>query len=130
MIILLALLLTACQPNELSFDSVESARHQANENSESNAKSFRATHSEYSAWSIETSSDSTQSSKCGQGDGWATLRLIKIEGNEKRIIPLKCSTVSSALGCMSDVEFKTKSYAAQDGKCDTSLPFPLPKIDK
>lgn len=129
--ILMAMFLTACNNvEELSFDTVESARHQANENSESNAKAFRATHPEYSAWNIETAADSTQSAKCGQGDGWATLHLVKVENTNKYVVPLKCSTVSSALGCMLDSEFKSKSYASQDGKCDLSLPFPLPKIDK
>ena len=123
----IALSLTACK-DELSFDSVESGRVQANENSEFNAKEFRQTHPEYAGYSISMRGDSTQSSKCGQGDGWASIDLVKIEDGKK--VPLKCSTVSAATGCITDVDFKNRSYASQDGQCDLSIPFPLPKIQK
>ncbi len=123
----IALSLTACK-DELSFDSVESGRVQANENSEFNAKAFRQAHPEYAGYSISMRGDSTQSSKCGQGDGWASIELVKIEDGKK--VPLKCSTVSAATGCITDVDFKNRSYASQDGRCDLSIPFPLPKIQK
>jgi hypothetical protein len=125
---IIASTLAACSTDELSFDSVEASRKIANENAEFNAKTFRATHPEFATWSILSASDSTQSNKCGQGDGWETLTLLKLETNGK--IPLKCSTVSASIGCMLDSDFKTKSYASQDGKCDTTLPYPLPKIEK
>jgi hypothetical protein len=43
---------------------------------------------------------------------------------------IKCSTVSSAVGCMPDADFKKKNYASDDNHCqDTSkVPYPLPKI--
>ncbi|MDD5227328.1 MAG: hypothetical protein PHD53_00860 [Methylococcales bacterium] len=126
---LFALTVIGCSgKDELSFDSVESARVQANENSEFNAKSFRQSHAEYAAYSISMRGDSTQSAKCGQGDGWASIDLVKVDEGKK--IPLKCSTVSAATGCMTDIDFKQRSYAGQDGKCDDSIPFPLPKIQK
>jgi len=121
--------LTACKEEQkLSFDSVESGRIQANENSEFNAKSFRQTHSEYAGYSISMRGDSTQSNKCGQGDGWASIDLVKVESGLKQA--LKCSTVSAATGCMTDADFKARAYASQDGQCDDSIPFPLPKIQK
>jgi len=126
-IIAMCVSLTGCK-DELSFDSVESGRVQANENSEFNVKAFRQTHSEYAGYSISMRGDSTQSSKCGQGDGWASIDLINVEKGLK--ISLKCSTVSAATGCMTDVDFKARSYASQDGQCDTSIPYPLPKIQK
>lgn len=126
--LLFALALLGCTKNELSFDSVESARVQANENSEFNAKSFRQSHPEYAGYSISMRGDSTQSAKCGEGDGWASIDLINTDKLTK--IPLKCSTVSAATGCMTDVDFKARSYASQDGTCDTTIPFPLPKIQK
>ncbi|MCK9394184.1 MAG: hypothetical protein M0Q44_01160 [Methylobacter sp.] len=119
--------LPACK-DELSFESVESGRVQANENSEFNAKAFRQTHPEYAGYSISMRGDSTQSAKCGQGDGWASIDLVKVEEGKK--VALKCSTVSAATGCMTDADFKARSYASQDGQCDSSLPFPLPKIQK
>lgn len=88
-IIAMCVNLTACK-DELSFDSVESGRVQANENSEFNAKAFRQTHSEYASYSISTRGDSTQSSKCGQGDGWASIDLVKVDEGKK--VALKCST--------------------------------------
>jgi hypothetical protein len=125
--LLVAAICSGCK-DELSFDSVESGRIQANENSEFNAKSFRQSHSEYAGYSLSTRGDSTQSAKCGQGDGWASIDLVKVDEGKK--IPLKCSTVSAATGCLTDVDFKARSYAAQDGQCDNSIPFPLPKIQK
>jgi hypothetical protein len=128
-VILLTVALLACGKNEeLSFDSVESGRVQANENSEYNAKSFRQNNAHYAGYSISMRGDSTQSTKCGQGDGWASIDLVKVDEGKK--VALKCSTVSAATGCMTDLDFKSRSYAAQDGKCDESIPFPLPKIQK
>jgi hypothetical protein len=128
-LVFLASTVVGCnEKDELSFDSVESARIQANENSEFNAKSFRQSHAEYAAFSISTRGDSTQSTKCGQGDGWASIDLVKVDEGKK--IPLKCSTVSAATGCMTDIDFKQRSYAGQDGKCDNAIPLPLPKIQK
>ena len=125
----IAVSIYGCNKNqELSFDSVESARIQANENSEYNAKSFRQSHAEYAGYSISMRGDSTQSTKCGQGDGWASIDLVKVDEGKK--VYLKCSTVSAATGCINDIDFKARSYAAQDGKCDKSIPFPLPKIQK
>lgn len=121
------LALSACK-DELSFDSVESGRVQANENSEFNGKAFRQTHPEYAGYSIAMRGDSTQSPRCGQGDGWASIDLVKVDEGKK--VSLKCSTVSAATGCMTDEDFKARSYASQDGQCDTNLPFPLPKIQK
>ena len=122
-------IIAACnKKEELDFATVESARIQANENSEFNAKAFRQKHPEYSAFSISMRGDSTQSSKCGQGDGWASIDLVNI--NEGKNTKLKCSTVSAAIGCMTEEDFKTRPYASEDGQCNETLPFPLPKIQK
>ena len=124
-----ALALSACnEENKLSFESVESGRIQANENAEFNAKAFRQTHPEYAGFSISMRGDSTQSAKCGQGDGWSSIDFVKADKGEK--VALKCSTVSAATGCMTDDDFKSRSYASQDGKCNDEIPFPLPKIAK
>ncbi len=129
--VLAVLAITACdsQP-KISFDTVESARVQVNENAEFNAKNFRQLHPEFNSYSINMRGDSTQSDKCGQGDGWASIELIKLEGDQKLVKKLKCSTVSSALGCMPEEDFKTRSYASEEGQCNESIPFPVPKIQK
>ena len=121
-------LMSGCSSDTLSLETVESARAQANENSEFNAKSFRQTHTEYAGYSIAMRADSTQSTKCGQGDGWASIDLVNVDNGTK--VPLKCSTVSAAVGCISDLDLKARSYANHDGQCDKSLPFPVPKIQK
>lgn len=118
------------EQQKLSFESVESGRIQANENSEFNAKSFIQVHPEFGAYSINMRGDSTQSDKCGQGDGWASIDLVMLKDNQKVVQPLKCSTVSAAVGCMTSEDFKGRSYASEDGQCNESIPFPLPKIQK
>lgn len=127
-LLFLPLLILGCSSDNLSFETVESGRVQANENSEYNAKAFRQAHPEYAGYSISMRGDSTQSAKCGQGDGWASIDLVNVEKGIR--VPLKCSTVSAATSCMTDVDFKSRSYASQDGQCDRSIPFPLPKIQK
>ena len=127
-VLVVATLMTACGQDKLSFDSVESSRKQANENSEYNAKTYRTTHPEFAGFTISMAGDSTQSATCGQGDGWASINLVNLDQQEK--VPLKCSTVSEQLGCMTDDDFKSKAYASQDGRCNADIPFPLPKIQK
>ena len=126
-VIVLALI-TACSPDKVSFESLESGRKQANENAEFNAQVFRANHPEFQGYAIIGAADSTQTSECPQGDGWATLTLLGQDKTTK--VPLKCSTASSGIGCLTDADFKTKVYAAQDGNCNSEIPFPIPKIQK
>ena len=121
------LLLTACESQKLSFDSVESGRKQANENSQYVANQYRSSHPDLASYSISMRGDSTQSAECGQGDGWASIDLVS---NGKGVIKLKCSTVSEAIGCRTDEDFKSSPYASQDGRCNNEIPFPLPKIQK
>jgi hypothetical protein len=123
------LVLSACDaPEKLSFDSVESARKQANENSEVNARTYRSNNPQFAGFNISMRGDSTQSEVCGQGDGWASIDLVDIDTKQK--VPLKCSTVSAAIGCLTTSDFEHKVYSSTEGKCDRSIPFPLPKILK
>ena len=127
--ILVVVMLVGCDGKEkLSFDSVESGRKQANDNSMFNAQAYRSNHPEYSAYSLDMRGDSTQSAECGQGDGWASIGLYKIQDDQKIVVPLKCSTISASIGCRTDADFKSSPYASQDGKCNADLPFPVPKI--
>jgi len=120
-------LVTGCSPTEeVDFSTLEQARAQASQNAEFNAQVFRG--QEMSSWSILGASDSTQTKACPQGDGWATLELLNPDKVTR--IPIKCSTVSAALGCMLDSTFKTKPYNTSDGKCSTEVPFPIPKIER
>lgn len=131
LLLLLTVALFGCDSKQkLSFESVESARKQANENAEYNAQAFRSSHAEYGSYSIQTRGDSTQAADCGQGDGWATIDLVKIENGTKLVEQLKCSTASAAIGCRTSADFKSSPYASEDGKCSTEAPFPVPKIQK
>ena len=126
---LLIISITACgNQDKLSFDTVESARKQANDNSLFNAQAFRQQHKEFADLSITQRGDSTQSEECGQGDGWASIDLYDPQTGRK--VALKCSTVSSAIGCMTEGDFRQRKYADQENKCSQEIPFPIPKIAK
>jgi hypothetical protein len=125
-----ALALTACGKPDVSFNTLEESKQTARDNSLYNAQRFRQENPKYQDWSVVSNGDSTQMPDCPQGDGWATLKLISPDRGVS--VPLKCSTVSGATGCLEDREFKGKPYAAQDGHCQpvSVVPFPLPKIAK
>jgi len=122
---------SACSKNEASFDTTELNRATAKANAEYNAKKFRSEITQYAGWSLETQGDSTQSSSCPQGDGWASAKLVSKE-NPAVKAGLKCSTVSGTVGCLTDTDFAKKTYASDDGQCQpvTKVPFPIPKIEK
>lgn len=66
-----------------------------------------------------------------QGDGWSSVKLVNPD-NPNTKIGLKCSTVSNAVGCLADNDFKSKAYAGDDGSCQPTdkVPFPLPTLKK
>lgn len=123
--------LAACGKDKVSFDTLETARTQGKANAEWNAQSYRAANPAYANTAFIAQTDSTMTPDCPQGDGWASVKLVdKADPNRK--LGLKCSTVSGAVGCMSDQEFQTKSYAGDDGRCQdvSKVPFPIPKLGK
>jgi hypothetical protein len=113
----------------VSFDTLEQARGQARENAMWNAQKWRADAGAlYGNSEIMGRGDSTQMPDCPQGDGWATMDVFN--ANKQKVLSLKCSTVSMNVGCLESGDFKTKSYATEDGKCQPTnkVPFPLPKV--
>jgi len=129
--LLMGMLLTACgKPTEVSFNTLETARTQAAENAEYNAKKYRTNNPAAASWGIIGRGDSAQTPTCPQGDGWASLNLVDANGAVQR--KLKCSTVSSAVGCLEDGEFKTSLYGPEDKVCQSTakVPFPVPSISK
>jgi hypothetical protein len=128
---ILAVILSACGPDKVSFDTLETARAQSKANVEFNAQTFRATNPQYSNTAIVAQTDSTMSPECPQGDGWGSVKLIS-KDNPAQKVGLKCSTVSGSVGCLLDDDFQKKSYAGDDGRCQdvSKVPFPLPKIAK
>ena len=129
-ILVSALILTACGSKDVSFNTLEEAKQTARDNALFNAQRYRAENPPVQDWTAVSNGDSSQMPDCPQGDGWATLKLFSPDRN--KVVALKCSTVSSATGCLMDSEFKSKPFASQDGHCQptTVVPFPLPKIAK
>lgn len=125
----LMLALSGCSKPEVGFDTLETARKQAKENAGYNAKAWRAGTPGMSSVGIIENGDSTQTPDCPQGDGWATIELVN-PATAAKVGKLKCSTVSSAVGCLTSDDFQTKTYASDDGRCQptTKVPHPLPKI--
>lgn len=122
--------LSACS-KDVGFDTLETARTQGKANAEYNAQKYRADSPQYSNTAIEIQVDSSMTPSCPQGDGWASGNLVD-KANPAAKLPIKCSTVSGAIGCMKQTEFQTKPFASDDGKCQdvTKVPFPIPKVGK
>jgi hypothetical protein len=125
-----AVLVTACGKNEVSFNSLEEAKGTARENAMWNAQKYRQENVLFKGWDIIGRGDSTQENACPQGDGWATMEFVNPE--KTFIKKVKCSTVSANTGCLEDADFKTKPFASDDGHCQPTnkVPYPLPKIAK
>lgn len=123
--------LAACTKKEVSFDTLETSRTQGKANAEFSAQAFRATNPQFSNTAIVAQTDSSMTPDCPQGDGWASVKLVN-KDNPAQAVGLKCSTVSAAVGCMTDADFQKKSYAGDDGRCQPveKVPFPLPKVAK
>lgn len=122
----IASIVIGCGGEKISWETQEAARQQALDNSDFNAKVFR--NANYPKFTIKLRGDSTIGTHCKWGDGWATVDLVPADGTAGDI-KLKCSTVSSTIGCLTDEDFKERpQYANQDGECNKELPYPLPKI--
>lgn len=128
LLISVALSAAACSHKEVSFDTLETARTQARDNAVWNAQRFRQTDPRFEGLDIISRGDSTQAPECPQGDGWASIDFF--QKGTSVLFPVKCSTVSAAVGCMTADDFKKKAYAQEDGHCAplSKVPFPFRKI--
>lgn len=123
-----ALILAACGKNEVSFDTLETQRSIANDNSKYNAQKWRAENG-FEDLNILARGDSTQQADCPQGDGWASIDLINSKTKQINV-KLKCSTVSGNLGCYLDQDFKARAVLAQqENHCNADIPKTLKKIE-
>ena len=123
------LLLVSCGDKPASFDTLEQERGTARQNALFNAQLYRPTNPIFVGWDIVSRGDSSQTADCPVGDGWATMDFVSPD--KTNIVPVMCSTVSTNVGCLVKTDFKTKTYAAEDGQCQKGkLPFPLPKLAK
>ncbi len=111
-------------PKKASWATQEDVRRQALENATFSAQKYRRQF--LPEYRLIPRGDSTISENCPQGDGWASMDLA----HKGVLVKLKCSTVSETIGCMTSQDFKKRTYAQQDGRCNQKIPFPLPKIVK
>lgn len=122
-----ALLLSACS-EKVSFDTLETQRSIANENSKFNATKWRAENG-YENTGILSRGDSSQQANCPQGDGWATVDLVDSK-TKAVVVKLKCSTISGNVGCYTEQDFKGRAVLAkQEGSCNSSIPENIKKIE-
>ena len=132
-LIVTALSLTACgEAKKVTPDRLEEARSTAKSNSEFNAQMYKASNPRFTAdFAIIARSDDTQDAKCPQGDGWADLSIMRVQGKEVDKTQLVCSTYSSSVGCYRKEDFeKTPNLAQQNGRCNSEVPYPLPVLKK
>jgi hypothetical protein len=129
----MAFALSACNEKKVATpDRREEARQTAKANSEFNAQMYKAANPRFTAdFSIISRSDDTQDAKCPQGDGWADLSIMKVDGKTVDKTQLICSTYSASVGCYRKEDFeKTPNLAQQNGHCSKEVPYPLPVLKK
>jgi hypothetical protein len=126
--------------NAFSFQTVEEQRAQGRANAGASAAEYQRQNPRVLGWESIVKADTTHSSTCPQGDGWAEvvfMRTDRIDGTTKNLqvekATVMCSTVSTNQGCVmvSPVDNWSKHPAkAQDGSCASTreVPFPLPKV--
>ncbi len=126
--------------NAFSFQTVEEQRAQGRANAGASAAEYQRQNPRVLGWESIVKADTTHSSTCPQGDGWAEvvfMRTDRIDGTTKNLqvekATVMCSTVSTNQGCVmvAPVDNWSKHPAkAQDGSCASTreVPFPLPKV--
>lgn len=129
LLVLAASLLLAACGKDVSFDTLETQRSVANDNSKYNAQKWRAENG-FENLNILARGDSTQQASCPQGDGWASVDLINSKTKASEL-QLKCSTVSGNLGCYIASDFKARAVLAkQENTCNNDIPKTLKKIEQ
>lgn len=125
-------LLAACGKETVSADRLEEARSTAKANSELNAQLYKAANPRFTSdFSIVSRSDTSQTAECPQGDGWASLSIMKVEGKQVDKTSLRCSTYSLSVGCYREEDFtKDSTLVSEDGHCRTTVPYPIPALKK
>lgn len=126
--------------NAFSFATVEEQRAQGRANAGASAAIYQSQNPRVTGWESIVKADTTHSSTCPQGDGWAEVVFMRTEREEgktknlqvERVVAM-CSTVSASQGCVmvSPTDNWSKHPGKQrDGQCASTddVPFPLPKV--
>lgn len=131
-VIAIAAALSACGPEKVTPDRLEEARSTAKANSEFNAQLYRASNPRFTGdFSLVTRSDTSQTAECPQGDGWAAVSIMKVDGKVVDKTALVCSTYSSSVGCYRAEDFaKDAQLTSEDNHCRKEVPYPLPVLKK
>lgn len=126
--------------NSFSFQTVEEQRSQGRANAGASAAEYQKQNPRLIGWESIVKADTTHSSVCPQGDGWAEVVFMRTEREEGKTKNLQvekatvmCSTVSSTQGCVMQLPVDNWSKhpgKVQDGHCASTreVPFPLPKV--
>jgi len=121
--------LSGCKDDKVSFETLETNRSIANENSRYNAQKWRADNG-MGELGILARGDSTQQANCPQGDGWASVDLTN-PTTKQPAIALKCSTVSANVGCIKASDFKDRAVlSSQENRCNSEIPSTVKKIEQ
>lgn len=139
-----AALLMGCgkkeEPEVTSFQTVEEQRAQGRANAASVASDYQRQNPRIQGWEAIVKADTSHSSKCPQGDGWAEVVFMRTEREEGKTKNLQvekatvmCSTVSFNEGCVMVAptnNWDKHPKKAMDGICGSlaEVPMPLPKV--
>lgn len=117
--------LAACGPAEVPQDIVDTNMTTTRLNAQKNASVWYST--VYPDGMVDAQlgkpirvlaqSDSSVSKDCRYGDGWASA-VVNFEGGKN--LKIKCQTNGAGKGingCMTEAEFNTKVYKAEEGTC-------------
>lgn len=137
-------ILVACgakEPEPSSFATIEEQRAQGRSNAGIVAAEYQRQNPRLLGWESIVKADTSHTSKCPQGDGWAEVVFMRTERDEGSTKNLKvekatvmCSTVSVNEGCVMVAPVdnwtkhpkKTMDGVCGDGKND--VPMPLPRV--
>jgi hypothetical protein len=130
---------SVAKDSAFSFQTVEEQRAQGRANAGASAAEYQRQNPRVQGWESIVKADTTHSSTCPQGDGWAEvvfMRAEREEGKTKNLevqkVTVMCSTVSATQGCVMAAPVDNWSKhpgKVADGSCASTLevPFPLPK---
>lgn len=121
-----ALTLAACKQDPVPQEIVDQNMIISQRNAEFNGTKFRNERFP-DALRVLMDSDSTISTDCRFGDGWASGKL---EMPDRSTVDIKCQTNGSGkgfAGCLTKADFAGKSFADEDGVCSSNITS-LPKF--
>lgn len=115
--------LTACGGEVVDQKIIDQNQIISRDNATANARRFASTQWPNAELIAVMQSDSTISKSCRYGDGWTSGEL-RVKATGQTWAHLKCQTNGTGKGvegCLVSVEYKTKVYKDEDGRCNTGI---------